>query len=140
MSPNGFKLTRSDDGVPIRTDGEIDPLSYADPKDIGGPIGHEPASLQEMRPIFALSDYILVRYNKSRYKYTCPVHEVDHGLYTHGCKPAAFAKNSWGYSGEDGGDYEVLPATEDSVPHTLFKDCPFDRSDPHEHKDFRWQV
>lgn len=130
----GFKY--ANDGVPIMIDAELDPISRVPQDSVGVPVGYESVPTEVVRPIFPREDYVIVRH-KQWENYVCPTHNIVHRYYTHGCQPAAMAKNM--FSGGEDEDFEVFPAPDDSVPHGVFKDCKFDRHEPHEHKDFRWQ-
>lgn len=120
----------------IRVDQGIDPIA----RNIPAP-GMQPVRIVDTRPVFRLSDWVLVRPRPSLFtgdalmNKRCQGCGNQHAVYTHGCHPVAFPK---GMDNESLG--LVFPATLDAVPLGLYTDaCTLDRYTPHRHEDFRWE-
>lgn len=122
----------------------------------------EPAHAKtDSRPAFRRSDYVIYILPKKPGSYPCPVHGIDHKVWTRGCHPVAWPK--CGIIQEsahidpvlrpakriDDNYYDmvpnsgVLPVTDDAVPLGL--ECPVNYADfrdnlthPHTHNEFRW--
>lgn len=90
------------------------------------------AAPMDTRPSFRLSDFVVWATTEPHF---CQTHQLDHGVYTHGCVPVAFPLSHLS------GAAQTQPATSDAIPMDVMRDCPHSHypGTPHQHHDYRWE-
>lgn len=122
------------DRTAVYIDNEIDPIARPERR-AGDPVTRERVEPFVMRPVFRLSDFVVVEI--PNHSAVCEACGAFHEVYTHGCQPAALTP--WDANSLPG---ERRPATRDAVPQSIASACVLRTHaicDPHRHEDFRWE-